>query len=347
MAYLSEAMDEDQVKRTPVADLRKAYLKMAVNYNHLKDCDYLYCHKCNSFLSKEAFYRHSDYASGYFPVCNRCLAEMATDYDKKENTYKDNKDKTINTLHFMDLPYIASLYESAMKSISNEVGERTRGTAWKQMIAMVLSLPQYRGKRWKDSEFDEEVVKEELAYEVRKDILQTFGSGFTPSDYMYLQNQYDDWKARTQVDSKSQETYIVQICFKQLEIWKAQKAGKDTDKLIKSLNDLMASANLQPRQNVSNAATDSLSFGQLIEKWELEEPIPDPEPEFKDVDGIGKYLRVWFSGHLGKAVGLKNANTSEYEEEMKKYTVDKPGAGEDDSESSDEIYDKIFGMKEG
>ena len=82
-----------------------------------------------------------------------------------------------------------------------------------------------------------------------------------------MQDQYDDWTKRTQVDTKSQETYIVRICFKLLEIWKAQKQGKDTSNLDKSLNDLMAAANLQPKQNVSNAASDSVPFGHMIEKW--------------------------------------------------------------------------------
>lgn len=337
MAFLPEAKTEDEVKKTQLVELRKSYVKLASIYNHLKDTDYLYCHKCNQFLSKDAFYKHREYASGYFPICNRCLAEMATDYNSKTNTYTDNKEKTKEVLHMMNLPYLDDLYNSALRAVADDLGERTRTTAWKQMITMLQSLPNYRGKTWKDSKFEEETVRDTDDRKARPDIIKIFGTGFTDSDYLYLQDQYDDWRARTQVDSKSQETLIVQICFKQLEIWKAQKEGRDSDKLIKSLNDLMGSANLQPRQNVGNAATDSLTFGQLIEKWEQDKPIPEPSPEFKDVDGIGKYIRVWFSGHLAKALGLQNAYSSEYEEELAKYTVEKPDVNEDNT------YETIFG----
>ena len=54
---------------------------------------------------------------------------------------------------------------------------------------------------------------------------------FTNEEYLYLQDQYDDWCARTQVDSKSQQLYVVRICFKLLDIWKAQRRGEDTTKL--------------------------------------------------------------------------------------------------------------------
>ena len=103
----------------------------------------------------------------------------------------------------------------------------------------------------------------------------------------------------------------------------------------------MNGANLQPRQNVGNAATDSLTFGQLIEKWELEKPIPTPSEEFQDCDNIGKYLRVFFTGWLAKAVGLKNSLSQECEEYMEQYTVKKPEYQEEGN--SNDIYTSLFG----
>ena len=180
----------------------------------------------------------------------------------------------------------------------------------------------------------------------RKEIIKLFGSGFTTEDYLYLQDQYDDWRSRTQVDTKSQELYIVRICFKLLDIYKAQKAGKDTDKLDKSLNEMLAAANLQPRQNVGNAATDSLTFGQLIEKWEKETPVPEPEKEFKDVDNISKYLSVWFKGSLSRALNIDNGYSKEYDDYISQYTVKPPEYVGDDGEADESIYEKIFGAKD-
>ena len=72
-----------------------------------------------------------------------------------------------------------------------------------------------------------------------------------------------------------------------------------------SLNNLLGAANLQPRQNVGNASTDSLTFGQLIERWEQEDPILIPE-EYVDVDNLSKYIDIWFKGGLSRALNLDN-----------------------------------------
>ena len=107
----------------------------------------------------------------------------------------------------------------------------------------------------------------------------------------------------------------------------------------------MNAANLQPKQSVSNATTDSLSYGQMIEKWEEEQPIPDPDPDFADVNSVGKYIRVWFAGGLSEALGLKNPYSDEYREEIEKYTVKKPEELDNDEASS--VYNEIFGSAEG
>ena len=344
MAYMKPPLTEDEVRRLTAGQLRKAYTELAKNYSRILDGDVVYCPIKDEFLSvKEAFYTDTRFKNGVFPFSKAAVLDLATDVNKKTGVRTDNKEKAMFVLRLMDLPYIDRIFESQLQIIAEGTGERNRSTAFQQYVTLIKSLPQYRKSTWKDSEFGEDnsVVETETDRKARKDIRRFFGTGFSEGDYLYLQDQYDDWKARTQVDTKSQEMYIKQICFKELEIWKAQKAGTDTDKLIKSLNDLMASANLQPRQNIDNAATDSLTFGELIKKWEDERPISTPAPEFQDVDGIGKYIRIWFAGHLAKALGLKNAYSEEYEEEMAKYTVEKPDLTEEGGSS--QIYDQLFG----
>lgn len=348
MAYLRAPKSKEEVARMGLTALRKEYNKMAEDYMKIMDGDVFYDHMLNDFLSvKEAAYPDKRFKSGVFPFCKKVVLDMATDVDKKTGLRTDNKFKAQFVLHLMDLPYYENIFMAQVQAIQDAVGEKNRGTAFQQYLVMMKSLPQYKNKTWKDSEFGDEgdtTVEEDSKRRARREIRRIFGSGFSESDYLYLQDQYDDWRSRTQVDTKSQETYIVQICFKQLEIWKAQKEGRDTDKMIKSLNDLMASANLQPRQNVNNAATDSLTFGQLLEKWEEEEPVPDPDPEFADVNSIGHYIRTYFAGHLAKALGLKNAYSQEYEEELEKYTVRKPEEISGDETSS--TYNEIFGSVE-
>ena len=344
MARVVEPILDEELKKITVANLRKEYSKLAEFYRKIINGEIIKCDKCGEWKSADAFYQSSSSTDGIEHYgCKACILDECTDYDKKTKIRTDNKEKTVETFRRLNWYFNEPVYLEQLRLLCEATNEKLRSTAVQQWIVMSRSLPQYRGLVFKDSELSDESEVLELSTnrKPRKETLKIFGGGFTNDDYLYLQDQYDDWRGRTQVDSKSQETYIVQICFKQLEIWKAQKAGKDTDKLVKSLNDLMNGANLQPRQNVGNAATDSLTFGQLIERWEMERPVPTPAPEFQDCDNIGKYLRVFFSGWLAKAIGLKNAYSEECEEYIKQYAVTKPEYQEEGS--SNDIYAALFG----
>lgn len=349
MAYLMDSKKEAEIQMLGVKAVKDYAKKISATYDKIINGDYVYCHGCNEFHATINFYNDKRFASGLYPLCKKTLTEMATDYSKKENIRIDNREKTIKVFQMLDIPFIDSVYQSALQSTQEAVGEKNRATAFQHTLTIVKSLPQYKGMTFENSEFgdsgnpdDEQLSKRKP----RKEIVKLFGSGFSNEDYLYLQDQYDDWCARTQVDSKSQQVYVVQICMQSLDIYKDRKSNKDVTNKLKALDTLMNAANLQPKQNVANAATDSLTFGQLIEKWEEEKPIPEPSEEFKDVDGIGKYIRVWFTGWLCKAFGLKaNVFTEEFNEEISKYTVSKPSESEDNN--SNEIYDRIFGVEGG
>lgn len=349
MANLMDAKGAPEIQMLGVKAVKDYAKKLSETYSKIINGDFVYCHGCNEFHASSNFYNDKRFASGLYPLCKKKLIEMATDYDKKTKMRVDNREKTIKVFQMLDLPYIDSLYQSALQSTQEAVGEKNRATAFQHVVTITKSLPQYKGMTFENSEFgdlgnpdDDQLSKRKP----RKEIVKLFGSGFSNEDYLYLQDQYDDWCSRTQVDSKSQQTYVAQICMQLLDIYKDRKASRDVTKKLDALDKLMNSARLQPKQNVDNSAADSLTFGQLIEKWENEKPIPEPSEEFKDVDGIGKYIRVWFTGWLSKALGLKaNVFTQEYDEEISKYTVEKPDEFEEGTSS--DIYDRLFGIEGG
>lgn len=348
MIRLKPALTEDEVRKTGVAEVRKAYNNLAKDYNRIINGNLCFCHRCNEFRNSDAFYTDKSYASGLFPVCKKCLIEMACDYDKKTNQYFDNREKTMDVLKMMNLPYIDSLYQSALTSTAEDIQDKHRNTAWSQFIVMIKSLPQYRGKTWKDSELpadfldkDEEEINENSR--TLKQAKKRFGDGYTNSDLLFLESEYQDWIKRYACENKAQELLFKRICFKELEIDKAQRSGKDTKELDKTLQDLMGSMSLKPNQNNSNALTEAKTFGQLIQKWENEKPIPEPEGEFADIDKIGLYIDVFFKGHLSKMMGLKNAFSSLYDRFMSKFTVTRPEYKED--ADTEMLFDQIFGSQ--
>lgn len=350
MAKLIQPLSEQELKQATLVSLRKDYGKLSNLYKKIINGELTLCPKCGQWKStKINFYQSDTSPDGVEHYgCRECILNDCTDYDKSSDTRIDNKDKTIETFKRLDWYFDEKVYNDQLKILADGVGEKVRGTAAQQWIVMRASLNDYRSKKFADSVFldeDEQTLQLTSKRKPRKEIIKLFGSGFTTEDYLYLQDQYDDWCARTQVDSKSQQTYIVRICFKLLDIYKAQKAGKDTEKLDKSLNDLLAAANLQPRQNVGNASTDSLTFGQLIERWEQEDPILIPE-EYVDVDNLSKYIDIWFKGGLSRALNLDNGYSKEYDEYIDQYTVKPPEYMGDDGESDENIYTKIFGAED-
>ena len=181
-----------------------------------------------------------------------------------------------------------------------------------------------------------------------KQAKKRFGIDYSPQDLLFLETEYQDWIKRYPCENKAQEVLYKNMCITQLNIENKQKIGKDTKDELKSLQDIMSSLQIKPSQTNSNALTEAKTFGQLIEKWEDEwdggNPIPEPEPEFADVDKIGTLIDVFFKGHLARMMGLKNGFSHLYEKFIKKYTVNRPQYDED--ADSEVIFEQLFGKDE-
>lgn len=352
MAKLRVALTPDEVKKTGVAEIRKAYNDLAFDYNKITEGKLFYCHSCDAWHPPDAFYSDKRFASGLYPECKKSLLLQATDYDKKTNTYTDNREKTIEVFKKLNLIFSDALYRSALTSSGMDAGEKIRQTAYQHMITIVKSLPQYKDKDYSMSEFDDELSPSDEEINENSRILKTakkrFGKDYTPQDLIWLENEYQDWVKRYPCENKSQEILYKQICFIELNIDKAQRDGKDTKDLLKSLQDVMSSLQIKPSQNGSNALTEAKTFGQLIEKWEDEwdggKPIPEPDPDFADRDNVIRYIDTFFKGHLAKMMGLKNGFSRLYDKFISKFTVNTPQYDEDtDSEA---IFDQLFGKNE-
>ncbi|MBQ0035588.1 MAG: hypothetical protein KBT35_01580 [Firmicutes bacterium] len=350
MAYMIQAKTEDELKGVTLTILKKDYIKLSEFYNKIMNHDVIYCSFCDDWISSNNFYTSKKTKDGINHCgCKSCLLDQATDFDKKTKIRLDNREKTINVFKLLDIPFIESVYKSQLQLLADDVAEKQRTTAYQQLLTLTRSLPQYKGKTFADSEFDvdsdQALEKEEtkIIQKTLKSAKKRFGTNYNQEELMFLENEYQDWTNRYPCDNKSQELLFKRVCCKELEIDNAQKNGKDTKDMDATLQNLLGSLNIKPNQKTSSELTDNLTFGQLIDRWEQEKPIPEPEGEFKDPDKIGLLIDVFFKGHLSKMMGLKNAFSTTYEKFISKYTVKKPEYDEDtDSEA---LFDKIFGQK--
>ena len=349
LANLKQAKTQDDIKRLSVNNVKKAYNDLAIDYNHLLNLDFVYCPKCGKWKTAKAFYSSTETVDGIeHYACKECILDQCTDVSK-DGIRTDNREKTIETFRRLDWYFSDKDYKAQLESLAEGVGEKIRSTAAQQFIVMVRSLPQYRNLHYSDSEFDIDDLDNNTEESTRivqktlKSAKKRFGNNYNKEELMFLENEYQDWTTRYPCENKSQELLFKRVCCKELEIDNAQKNGKDTKDLDATLQNLLGSLNIKPNQKTSSELTDNLTFGQLIDKWEQEKPIPEPEGEFKDPDKIGLLIDVFFKGHLSKMMGLKNAFSSTYEKFISKYTVKKPEYDEDtDSEA---LFDKIFGQK--
>lgn len=348
MAYLKQSRSEAEIKAATVSKVKQYYNELAKDYNRIVDQDYILCPVCGEFVSRDNFYTDKRFAIGVYPECKKCVLAEVEQRKNKNDKPNETKTSVQKMLQKMDLPYIDSLYESLCKDVANEINEKNKRSPFLAYLPPIKSLPNWKGKTYADSEFEPGAILEEEEEinensRILKSAKKRFGNGYNSSELIFLENEYQDWTRRYQCENKAQELLFKRVCFKELDIDKAQKEGKDTKELDKTLQELLGSLNLKPSQNNSNALTEAKTFGQLIEKWENEKPIPEPDEEFKDVDRIGLYIDVFFKGHLSKMMGLKNGFSSLYEKFMRKYTVNKPEYDEDSD--SEILFEQIFGSK--
>jgi len=311
------------------------------------------CAMCKKIKDMETgFYLDTDPQLGgntFSRICRSCAKDIACRKDKKGEYHEPTKESVKQALFYLNKPYSDLIWKSSVEEAKNIQQEKSGANIWGCYIKNI-SMPQYVSWTWENSTFSGTDGEEEINENSRiiKQAKKRFGIDYSPQDLLFLETEYQDWVKRYPCENKAQEVLYKNMCITQLNIENKQKIGKDTKDELKSLQDIMSSLQIKPSQTNSNALTEAKTFGQLIEKWEDEwdggNPIPEPEPEFADVDKIGTLIDVFFKGHLARMMGLKNGFSHLYEKFIKKYTVNRPQYDED--ADSEVIFEQLFGKDE-
>lgn len=319
-----------------------------------------FCSRCGTAFSRQKGYfpvSHSPMyrGTGYLPFCNDCLDTM---FDEYRQLLGSDREAMRRMCMKLDLYWHDSIYDMV---------ERTAGVNSK--------VRNYIGKtniiRYIDKSFDDTIADEERSgirqtmsqddgvqqgylpeeteeeiIDIPEDVILFWGPGYTPKMYLELEERKKYWISRFPTGYNfdiGEEALIRQICNLEIDINHDRAAGKSIDKNVNTLNTLLGSANLKPTQKKddgADAGLDNMPFGVGIRKWENTRPIPEPDPELQDVDGIVRYITVWFLGHLCHMVGIKNTYCKLYEEEMERLRVTAPEFEDEDDEA---LFDHVFG----
>ena len=300
----------------------------------------------NYYNSNSEFFKNT----GKIPYCKQCIEKFYQYYFDKyanEGCLSPERKAVKRLCMTFDIYYREDLFKSSFSKIKDgDVNISPMGQYMK-----VIQLFQYnRNKETYENTITKEEEKESLAnmpieesddFKVDEKTIEFFGSGFTDSDYKFLKREYQDWTARHECKTKTQEEIFKDICFNRLQNLKALQKGEDTKDITSAFQKMLDSGKLQPKQNSGDTVADNQTFGTLIDKWENTRPLPEIDEELKDVDRIALYINIFFKGHLAKMMGLKNGLSNLYTKFMKKYTVEKPEYNGD--ENSEALFDAIFG----
>lgn len=309
------------------------------------------CLACGKEYVETNYYNSNSIFFGGFgriPYCKHCIEKIFQQcYEKykEENNLNPEKKAVKRLCAAFDIFYSDAAYNSAIKQIKEKDVNITVFSAYMRQI----NLSQYKGKDFSTTLLNEEkntFIAEmpddvTIKMDVEESVTNFFGNGFSEEDYKFLKREYDDWTARHECKTKSQEEIFKDICFNRLQNLKALQKGEDTKDITASFQKLLDSGKLQPKQNSGDTMADNQTFGTLIDKWENTRPLPEIDEELKDVDKIALYINIFFKGHLAKMMGLKNGLSNLYTKYMKKYTVEKPEY--DGDENSSALFDAIFG----
>jgi hypothetical protein len=291
--------------------------------------------------------------TGYLPICNNCVNKIYSQYLSDGAKTNDAARRLCRNLNLYWSPAVFATTEktNAPRSVILEYIKKINSVA-------------LAGKTYDDTleELGVEWAWPERAVsgattvtnddgetiEISEDVIQFWGPGYPASTYLELEDRFAFWMSDfpqgTELDIGS-KALLRQICNLEIDINHARAAGNPIDKSVTTLNNLLGSLNLKPAQKKSDGDSDldNMPFGVGIEKWEYSRPIPEADPEFKDVNGIVHYITVWFLGHLCKMLGIKNSYCKLYEDEIERLRVEHPEYEDEDDEG---LFNNIFGNED-
>lgn len=313
-----------------------------------------YCCRCGTAYSRQKGYfpvSHSPMyrGSGYLPMCNDCIESM---YEQYKVTLADDKEAMRRICMKLDLYWSENIYDMVERTagvqsrVRNYIGktniirfidktfDNTLAEEATRNVAQTSDMFSFAEREPQDSDADD-------VPDIDQDIIDFWGTGFSPDFYVELERRYKDWTDGAVIADPGKRSLYKQICILETTINRDSAQGKAIDKNVNALNTLLGSMNLKPAQkkDEADAAVDGTPFGVWIRKWENTRPIPEPDKEFQDVDGIVRYISVWFLGHLCKMLGIKNTYCKLYEDEITKMRIERPEYEDEDDET---MFNDIF-----
>lgn len=276
---------------------------------------------------------------GHITVCRDCVDYL---YGQYAATMGDARAAVKRVCSKFDIYYSDDIFNQAV-----DADTKNPATAYITKLTSKMNTRTYDDTIREDikntGKIAPSATKISIDEPVPPEVINFWGEGFTAPFYRSMQREYNRMCGDDDSIYQPAELIMIKdICRLQATIERDSAEGKPIDKNVNALHTLIGAMNLKPAQKKDSnedANIETTPFGVWIRKIENTRPIAEPLPEWRDVDGIVKYITVWFFGHLCKMLKINNRYSQLYDEEVSKYTVNRPEYDEDDEDS---MYEDIF-----
>lgn len=281
------------------------------------------CTKCERTLSTINFYSSKSpmFPTKKIPICKECIKDMI-DYDDIDTVY--------SILRLMDLPFIQEIWRECEINKNDTFGCYLRR----------ISLPSFKGLKWKNSifsgnevTFEDGIIKNKplLSLKEKQRLIDKWGLGYDDNELYSFEKKYvmlkDNYPEKTAMHTEALFTYIryrvkEELATAQGDAVNATKWGSLADKAAQN-------AKINPSQLSNADLSGGLNgFGELVRAVEGAKDIIPILPKFKkkasdDVD----FTLLCYINYVRRLKNLPDATYEEvwdfYEKRRQEYGVSK------------------------
>jgi len=288
------------------------------------------CTKCLSEKRVDYFYTSVNpkiHTNGKMPICKDCINKLFDSYLGEHKIFNRAMEEICRDLNIV---YLEEISTKAKEQVERDNNSSCFGI-YKNLISKQKGDLRYSCTRVKTVEKvvykdkDKKIDEKDYAYapedsEKYQKLIHKWGEWKT-HQLDYLETEYKSWCETYDVDKKSMEDIIKEICKCSLYQRQSNITLKERKDIAELADKLRKSAELTPKQENSSMNSEENYMSYWVKKIENEKPIASVSKEFKDVDKINKFFRVWVLGHLAKMLGKKIDVSAEYEAEADKFDV--------------------------
>lgn len=264
-----------------------------------------YCRKCQKLKKDSDFYKATDLvldSNGKMSVCKDCINEMYVLFLDSEHgsIFK----AVLKLCRMLNVKYDEGAISSALEHMKIRESDETKFFGFYRLKLLTNNRTDMSDTSidltYKDNPIIiHDVISDDSFDGAGEELKYKWGENFEEEDYIWLEKEYGEWRARHRIDTKSQEELLKMIVLKSFDIRQARKEGKDASSLEKAFRDLLNTSALSPlHMNAADSGENKDVFGLWIASIEKEEPAEwlehEGRPLYKDVDNIEQYFQDYF-----------------------------------------------------